>query len=72
MICPPCRTQSHESCPEVARQRDLTLSAIDRSASQRCDCGHGGGWTPFANPVRAAAEERIRSAPWFRSLFGLN
>ena len=46
MICHSCQAKDHERCPEIARQSEPGLSAVDRAGGQLCDCQH----------VRAAPE----------------
>ncbi len=45
MICPHCRDDHHEDCPELARQLDPELSPAVLAGSALCDCQHLGAGT---------------------------
>jgi hypothetical protein len=44
VICPPCRTNTHEECTDLPRQAAFKAGKIkgmtDGAASRWCDCGH--------------------------------
>jgi hypothetical protein len=40
VICVPCRNNYHDGCPEIARQNDPYISALDKGASEWCYCAH--------------------------------
>lgn len=52
MICPPCRGNDHEGCPERARQLDPGLSVTDKAGSRLCDCAHEPAGTAVARQAQ--------------------
>lgn len=40
MICPPCRKQEHDGCPEKARQASGAPLPVDLLGGSLCDCQH--------------------------------
>lgn len=38
MICKFCRDQTHDKCPELARQADPDLGDLEKIASEWCYC----------------------------------
>lgn len=43
MICVSCRSGLHCACPELARQLDPELTAVERSCGAQCYCAHQPG-----------------------------
>lgn len=43
MICSYCHTGQHCACPELARQRDPDIGALEKSCGEQCYCAHQPG-----------------------------